>query len=54
MEKKRVIPLYTVCFICNEKVKKERIFCCVNTVNNTIKEIRSRTPVICVKCIKIK
>lgn len=47
----KVYNLYTRCFICNEKVQRQKIYCCINTADNTIKEIKNKKPIVCGKCV---
>lgn len=39
------------CFICNTKTIRSKLYFCVNTVDNTIKEIKNNKPVVCLKCV---
>ena len=42
------IHLSTNCFICNKKVIPTKVYCCIDTVNKNIKQIKKR--VYCRKC----
>lgn len=51
IEMDMIIKTTSRCFICNEKVKRTKIYCCINTANNTIQEIKNKKPIICGKCL---
>lgn len=46
-----IIKTSSVCFICNDKVIREKIYCVVNMSDNTIREMKNKKPVVCGKCM---
>ena len=46
-----IIKTTSRCFICKGKVQRKKIYCCINTADNTIKEIKNKKPIVCGNCV---
>ena len=51
IEMDMIIKTSSVCFICNAKVQRDKIYCVVNMSDNTIREIKNKKPIVCGKCL---
>lgn len=46
------LKITTTCSICKTKIKRKKIYCCIDLKNKTIKEIEKNFTVICCQCKK--